>query len=62
MQRNIMVMTVVKDMSKGEELLISYGQSPQALYSHYGFCCECGSCEGFSEEDIKRLNDSVWSD
>jgi hypothetical protein len=46
---------------KGQELTISYGDelTPMMLYLGYGFRCQCGSCEGVTDEDIKQL-EPIW--
>ncbi|KAK0609886.1 hypothetical protein B0T17DRAFT_500897, partial [Bombardia bombarda] len=56
-----MVFRVHRPITAGTELLISYGGSPEHLYSMYGFCCTCGGCAGYSREDIKKHDDAQWN-
>ena len=53
-------MTVVEPVAAGEELLITYGKCPEALYDHYGFRCACGACAGLTDADIKRMAEARW--
>ena len=39
---------------------VTYGKDPEGLYEHYGFCCTCGACAGFTDEDIKDLIARRW--
>ena len=43
--REVMTFTAMKDIKKGEEMLISYGSHRCTLYTMYGFICHCGGCE-----------------
>ena len=58
--RGLIVFTVITSVKAGEELLITYGKDPEGLYEHYGFCCTCGACAGFTDEDIKDLIARRW--
>ncbi|KAJ4261431.1 hypothetical protein NW762_006856 [Fusarium torreyae] len=51
----VLEMVVRADViNAGEELTISYGtrRTPADLFYRFGFKCRCGTCGGFSEEDI----------
>jgi hypothetical protein len=66
-RRWAMEFTVSKDsISKGEELLISYGGSHLDLWTHFRFFCQCGGCKGpFASEEVnfklkhEELNDPM---
>ncbi|KAM7193576.1 hypothetical protein V8F20_008349 [Naviculisporaceae sp. PSN 640] len=54
--RNVMVFEICADyVPAGQELLVKYGSSPLQLFRSFGFRCQCGGCEGVSDEDIRRL-------
>lgn len=54
-ERRVMVFTTDRDVSRGEELLISYdNRNNRKLWNLYGFVCQCGGCDGVlpKEEQI----------
>lgn len=55
-RRNVMSFVVWPDLvPAGTELLVTYGSSPTNLYRTFGFRCNCGGCDGLSDQDIRRL-------
>lgn len=44
-KRKVMTFTAIRDIPKGEEILISYANNRQHIYSNFGFVCHCGGCE-----------------
>ncbi len=59
--RNILVMTVIKAVRAGEELLVTYGKRPADLYHQYGFRCGCAACEGAMEKEAGRACPLEWN-
>lgn len=57
-----LVMSVLAErIPAGEELTISYGShKPSTLYLWYGFRCRCGACPGMTDEEVRRLENSIW--
>ncbi|KAI6371083.1 hypothetical protein MCOR25_004019 [Pyricularia grisea] len=62
----LMVFTVkAEEIAAGEELTLSYGGNPRSLHERYGFFCQCGGCEGWSQEqadELQKLNWACWDD
>ncbi|KUI70145.1 SET domain-containing protein 5 [Cytospora mali] len=50
-RRQVMTFTVMKNIKKGQEILISYADHRSTLYALYGFVCHCGGCENQAHED-----------
>lgn len=52
-----MVFTADRDISQGEELVISYDNVRSNLRQQYGFLCNCGGCVGddYSVDDVKPV-------
>jgi len=42
--RQRLILTTSQDILKGQEITISYGQTPYILYLNYGFHCDCDTC------------------
>ncbi|TGO66687.1 hypothetical protein BOTNAR_0056g00260 [Botryotinia narcissicola] len=59
---NEMVFTTLSDITKGQEITISYANVPTNLYQNYGFFCDCPGCPPGSfaskkweyENDLRR--------
>ncbi|TGO61473.1 hypothetical protein BCON_0027g00620 [Botryotinia convoluta] len=59
---NKMVFTTLNDITKGQEITISYANVPTHLYQNYGFFCDCPGCPPGSfaskkweyENDLRR--------
>lgn len=45
-KHNVLVLTALKPIPAGTELLISYGSSTRMLQFRYGFTCRCSACAG----------------
>ncbi|QBZ62585.1 hypothetical protein PoMZ_11468 [Pyricularia oryzae] len=57
----LMVFTVkAETVAAGEELTLSYGGNPRTLHERYGFFCQCGGCEGWSQEQADELQKLNW--
>ncbi|TLS24221.1 hypothetical protein PpBr36_08480 [Pyricularia pennisetigena] len=57
----LMVFTVkAEEVAAGEELTLSYGGNPRSLHERYGFFCQCGGCEGWSQEQADELQKLNW--
>lgn len=50
-RRQVMTFTAMKEIKKGQEVLISYNEHRSTLYSLYGFICHCGGCENKAYDD-----------
>jgi SET domain-containing protein len=44
-RQQLMTFTAIRDVAKGEEMLISYCDYRWLLKATYGFVCHCGGCE-----------------
>ncbi|KAM0310011.1 hypothetical protein ACHAO8_008487 [Botrytis cinerea] len=58
---NKMVFTTLRDISKGQEITISYANVPTHLYQNYGFFCDCPGCPpgSFASKKWEYENDLV---
>ena len=56
-----MVFTTLSDISKGQEITISYANVPTHLYQNYGFFCDCPGCPpgSFASKKWEYENDLV---
>lgn len=52
-----MTFTTTRIISKGDEILISYGTSRRHIYQNFGFVCHCGGCDG---EDWEPMVYDIW--
>lgn len=44
-RKGVMTFTAMRDIEKGEELLVSYCNYRHVLKAVYGFVCHCGGCD-----------------
>ncbi|TGO29545.1 hypothetical protein BPAE_0014g00010 [Botrytis paeoniae] len=51
---NKMIFTTLSDITKGQEITISYANVPTHLYQNYGFFCDCPGCPPGSFASKKR--------
>ncbi len=53
-------MWTCKDVSAGEELLISYGVSTPLLYRIFGFRCTCTGCIPLTDHEVEYMHNYNW--
>ena len=60
-RKSVLIMTAIKKIPAGTELLITYGKSPSELFLRFGFRCVCGACSGFTEDMSREHQLKNWS-